>query len=79
MATPELTSSNLFTHLSGVFKEAGKNALTRVGVETDPLVAQYRKLTPIHFAEAAARHGVTPTIDFIQDMETRIANRGGKK
>lgn len=71
-----MSDPKLFQPMKQNYKEAGVNLRQRLGIETDPLLRAYQNMTPEHFKDLGARHGVDNLTEFIRHMEMQLAQKG---
>ena len=62
--------------LKQAFRTAASDIKDAVGMEKDPDVALYDRMTERDIARMADAYGLDNTIDYIQDMAFRKATRG---
>ena len=57
--------------MTKAFREGAQELRKALGVETDPDLAVYTKLTPEIFNDMAKKYGPNAVIDYIKEMEQK--------
>lgn len=65
--------------MTKAFREGAQTLRGTLGIQTDPELAAYTKLTPDMFNDMAKQYGPNAVIDYIKDMEQRGMGLGVKK
>lgn len=61
--------------LKDAFSRGAQDVKRAVGIEDDPDVALYDRLTPEHLEKMRAHYGLDNTVEYIKDMAFRKATK----
>lgn len=61
--------------LKKAFSRGARDVKRAVGIEDDPDVALYNRMTPEHLEKLREHYGLDNTVEYIQDMEYRKATK----
>jgi hypothetical protein len=61
--------------LKQAFTRGAQDVKRAVGIEDDPDVALYNRMTPEHLKKMREQYGLDNVVEYIQDMEYRKATK----
>ena len=61
--------------LKKAFTRGAQDVKQAVGIEDDPDVALYNRMTPEHLKKMREQYGLDNVVEYIQDMEYRKATK----
>jgi len=62
---------NEVQQMTKAFREGAQTLRRTLGIQTDPNLSAYTKLTPEIFDDMAKQYGLDATIDYVKSMEER--------